>query len=129
MNCREYGRSIEKAIKPLGEQIARYHSFASLGHAVEDAWKEVGFGTGDLSFAEAAVSSSPDSSSYVCVSDPQLEPLSEGDVEDLMSVVKERYGEYSASMGTALSYTRPTAGELKISVDFTNRFEAKAGGI
>lgn len=129
MNCREYGRSIEKAIKPLGEQIARYHSFASLGHAIEDAWKEVGFGIKDLSFTEAIVSSSPKRSSYVSVSDPQLEPLSKEDAEDLVSIVKERYSEYSASMGTALSYARPTAGELKISIDFTNRFEAKASRV
>lgn len=118
MDYKEYQGVIDKEIEPLHSQMMKYEALRALGSAIKETWEDVGFGTKDLDFGDIVVPPSPKYSPYIHAFDPQIEPLAEGDIKDLMSTVEEWYQDIISFTGTSLSYVRPTADQLEISVVF-----------
>lgn len=116
MDYKDYAEVISKELYPHEMAVVKCKALEALGLAIVSAWKDVGFGTKGLEFGDIVIPPSPKYSPYIHVFDSQIEPLTKEDVADLMSEVKQAYSRFGASTGTALSYVRPTADQLEISI-------------
>lgn len=113
MNLREFQETVDREAAPHEVAVRKYKSLRSLGRAILNAWQDMGFGTGSLAFGDIVVPPSPKYAPYTTVHDPQLDPLTDEDIKDLMSIVSQRYREYMGGWNK-LSYVRQGRDQLEI---------------
>lgn len=115
MDLREFEETVDREAAPHEAAVRKYKLLRSLGRAILNAWQDVDFGTASLAFGSIIVPPSPEYAPYTTVRDPQLDPLTDEDIKDLMSAVSQYCREYMGGQ-VKLSYVRQGRDQLEITM-------------
>ena len=113
MNYNEFLQDIEKRKGALDNKRRMLDAAALAGNCVRATWQEVNFDS------EPSLKLLGDSADRLVVTDPALEPLSQGDLDDITTIIESNYTirKPAHMRGTSLKMTTtPGADTLVIEI-------------